>query len=138
MTNMTRIVMALALVIAGCSEGPVAVPAKAPSNQAAYVIGGTSADQRIDGITAALAAWAGRVTPPHDGLQGWAGCDQSTHREPSRAPRHYDPAPPQRKLGLPTARAVVHLVRPAGHRPAADPVPGRGRPSGVPTRRLRA
>jgi hypothetical protein len=44
------------------------------------VIGGTSADQRIDGITAALAAWAGRVTPPHDGLQGWAGCDHPVYQ----------------------------------------------------------
>ena len=61
MSNMTRIVVPLALVIAGCSEGPSAVPAKAPSNQAAYVIGGTSADQRIDDITAALnAAWAAK------------------------------------------------------------------------------
>ena len=42
----------------------------------------------------------------------------------------------QRKLGLPTARAVVHLVRPAGHRPAADPAFGRRRPSSLPARRV--
>lgn len=61
MVTTTRI-LALAIVLVACSDGPSSVPATPPSSGAAQAsVGGTSASEGIDDLVAALnAAWAAK------------------------------------------------------------------------------
>lgn len=59
MSNVSRIFVPMAAVLVACSDGPSSVIATAgPSSQPQASIGGTSADQAIESLAAALnAAW---------------------------------------------------------------------------------